>query len=98
MTPNQYNLSALRSHTDEVRRLAQAVVSETEPSIEDAFDQFSHFVSAIHEQQKSLQRNVRLVLCWRFLNHFYSRLLLAESGHIADATVCKRSALETLAA
>lgn len=98
MAPNKYNLSALRAHTDEVRRLTRAVVSATDPSIEDAFDQFSHFVGAIHDQQKSLQRNVRLVLCCRFLNHVYSGLLLAESGLIADAVVCERSALETLAA
>lgn len=98
MTVAKYSLPALRAHTDAVRQSAEALVSSAEPSIEDAFAQFSEFLALLQEEDKSLQRNVRQILSCRFFNHVYAGLLLVEAGLVADAVVCQRSALETLAA
>lgn len=98
MAADRYSLAALRAHTNAVRRSARALVSRAEPSIEEAFAQFNEFLALLQEEDKSLHRNVRLVLSCRFFNHVYAGLILVESGLVADAVICERSALETLAA
>jgi hypothetical protein len=98
MNRDKYSFSNLRRHTEANRRDAAAVIEASYPQIEDAFRSFSSFVDALRDQPRSLERNVRLLLACRFLNHVYSGLLLAEAGLLADAVVCERSAIESLAA
>ena len=98
MTEEKYSFRNLRRHTEATHVEAASVIKRSEAQLEEAFSKFSSFISAVFEQPCSLERNVRLVLACRFLNHVYSGLLLAEDGLFADAVVCERSALETLAA
>jgi hypothetical protein len=67
-------------------------------AFDEAIRTFEEYVQTIEGEERTLNRNVRLLLATRFFNHVYSTLILSEAGLVADAVSCERSALEALAA
>jgi len=45
----------------------------------------------------TVERNVKLLLATKFINHVYSAFTLTENGLLSDAAICERSAIESLA-
>ena len=97
MTESKYTLTKLRKHTEQVRVLISAIQEEHLPGIEKAFCDFSDFVEELEQQPITLERNVKMMLGCKFLNHIYSALLIAERGLMVNAILCERNALETVA-
>lgn len=95
---HKYGFLALRRHTRATVERSAVVTGTFEPGLQEAFAEFSAFVEEMQGRPASLDRNVRLLLACRMLNHVYAGILLAEAGLFADAVVCERSALEVLAA
>ena len=94
---DKYSFDKLRQHTETIRQQADRIFSTRKTGLDEAFLEFGQHFSAIQEQDKSLERNVRLLFASRFLNHVYSALLLVEAGMYSDALTCERSAIESLA-
>ncbi|MGA1841622.1 MAG: hypothetical protein ACMUIU_13450 [bacterium] len=63
----------------------------------DAVDEFSKFYETLELTPLTTLRNVKMLLSARFFNHVFSAFTLVEKGLIADAMVCERSSVETLA-
>jgi len=81
-----------------IRSDAEPLISKNEMAWNDAVVMFSKYFQGLEETPKTTARNVKMLLTTRFMNHLYSCFLLVESGMIADAVTCERSAIEVLAA
>ena len=81
-----------------IRGKFEGIFSSKESRLQSAFLEFNRHFSEIEDQPKSLEKNVKLLLASRFLNHVYATLLLVEAGLYSDALTCERSAIESLAA
>jgi hypothetical protein len=97
MPEARYTLERLRTHSASIRAKATCILRSYVQTIDEELRAFSDFVDALEGQPASLQRNVKLMLACKFLNHVYSALVLAENGLIVDAILCERNALETVA-
>lgn len=85
----------LRQHTDNVRADTSRIAAKGSAALVEAIEDFDEFFQAISGER--VNANVRRVLATKFFNHWYSSLILCESGLMTDALLCERSALETLA-
>jgi hypothetical protein len=94
----RYTFEKLKKHTAMIRSDAEPLVSKNEVAWNDAVEMFSKYFQGLEEAPKTTDRNVKMLLATRFMNHIYSSFLLAEGGMIADAVTCERSAIEVLAA
>ena len=93
----KYALENLRRHSETVRAQSAAIQREQRSFIDRSFAEFSDYLAEVERQPATLERNVRLMLACKLLNHVYSSLILAEYGLIVDAILCERNALETVA-
>lgn len=93
-----YSFSNLKKHTSAIRADSRRIFDTSIEKIEDAFLFFDNYLKTIEQEEINLARNVKLVMATRFINHVYSAMLLTESGMMADASICERSAIEVLAA
>jgi hypothetical protein len=94
----RYTFEKLKKHTAMIRSDAEPLISKNEMAWNDAVVMFSKYFQGLEETPKTTARNVKMLLTTRFMNHLYSCFLLVESGMIADAVTCERSAIEVLAA
>lgn len=94
----RYTFEKLKKHTAGIRSDAEPLISKNEMAWNDAIEMFSKYFQGLEEAPKTIDRNVKMLLATRFMNHLYSSFLLVESGMIADAVTCERSAIEVLAA
>jgi hypothetical protein len=94
----KYTFEKLKKHTAMIRSDAGPLISKNEVAWNDAVEMFSKYLQGLEEAPKTTSRNVKMLLATRFMNHLYSCFLLVESGMIADAVTCERSAIEVLAA
>ena len=97
MPEARFTLERLKTHSAAIRADAARILRSRAQTIDEELRAFSDFGDALEAEPASLQRNVKLLLACKFLNHVYSALLLAENGLIVDAVLCERNALETLA-
>ncbi len=97
MPIHRYTLPGLRRHTRSVRAESAPIAEHQRDQLDTAVRGFDEFFAHLDEQSDNLRKNVRKVLATSFFNHWYSALLLIESGLIVDAVLCERNALETLA-
>jgi hypothetical protein len=97
MNEQRYSFENLRKHTSAIRAQTASTLREHQSSIDRAFANFSKFINELEQQPISLERNVKMMLACKLLNHVYSALILAEYGLIVDALLCERNALETVA-
>jgi hypothetical protein len=95
---DRYSLRKLREHTESIHQATRALTADCASAFDEAIRTFEEYVQAIEGEERTLNRNVRLLLATRFFNHVYSALVLSEAGLVADAVSCERSALEALAA
>lgn len=93
----KYLFKNIRLHSDSVYSKSTNIFNELYPQWEEAFSGFSDFFDQLSSQPISIERNVKMLLATRFINHIISGLILAERGLISDSIVCERSAVETLA-
>jgi len=97
MRNRKYTFNNLRRHTESIRVQTSSTLQKMRPSIDQAFDDFDNYLSEVESQLPTLERNVRMTLACKLLNHVYSAFILTESGLIVDAVLCERNALETVA-
>ena len=93
----KYSYDNLVIHTSYIRSKAKSIVEEQRVLLDEAFSDFSGALAELEQQPKSIERNVKMMLACKMFNHVYSGIILAESGLLADALLCERSALETIA-
>ncbi len=93
----KYSFDNLRKHTESIRVQTSGTLQEMHLSIDQAFADFDTYLAEVERQPPSLERNIRMILACKLLNHMYSAFILAESGLIVDALLCERNALETIA-
>ncbi|MCO6451998.1 MAG: hypothetical protein J5I90_14540 [Caldilineales bacterium] len=93
----KFTFDNLRNHTESIRVQTSNTLQEMRPSIEQAFAYFDDCLVEVESQPPSLERNTKMMLACKSLNHVYSAFLLVESGLIVDAVLCERNALETIA-
>jgi hypothetical protein len=87
----------MREHTQAIRVQTRSVLRKHRLAIDQEFAAFDNFFSELEKQPVGLERNVKMILACKFLNHVYSAFFLAESDLIEDAILCERNALETIA-
>jgi hypothetical protein len=87
----------LRRHTETIRVQTFSVLQEHRSFIDQEFIAFDNYLSELEKQPATLERNVKMTLACKLLNHVYSAFILAESGLIVDVIFCERNALETVA-
>jgi hypothetical protein len=97
MGARKYTFSAFERHTNAIRLGARKIIRKHKPSLNQAFSDFSQHIDELEKRPPSLERNVKLMLACKLLNHVYSGLILTECGLVVDAIICERSALETIA-
>ncbi len=97
MRVHKYTYEGLAKHTASIRSQVSGVMHEHRSLLDQAFSDFSEYLEEIEQQPPSLERNVRMMLSCKLFNHVYAGIILAECGLIADASMCERSALETVA-
>lgn len=93
----RYSLPALRRHTRSVRTDGASLIEHHQRSLDAAVRRFDEFFAGLDEESGNLQKNVRKLLATSFFNHWYSALLLIESGLVVDGVLCARNAMEALA-
>ena len=93
----KYAFGNLRRNTELICGQSGRILQEYRSLIDQEFADFDDFLNELENQPPSLDRNVRMMLACKFLNHVYSALVLAERGLIVDAVLCERNALETAA-
>jgi hypothetical protein len=91
------SFDSLIKHTDSIRNESWLIVQKHRREWNAALNAFSEFYEDLERSPSSIGRNVKLLLSTRFLNHVYSAFKLVECGLVADAIVCERSAIESLA-
>lgn len=96
MRKQKYSFNNLRRHTLSIRTQVSSALKNVRPSIDQAFEDFDSNFTELENQPTTLDRNVRLMLACKLLNHVYSAFILAESGLLVDAVLCERNALETV--
>ncbi|NKN31915.1 hypothetical protein [Marichromatium bheemlicum] len=92
-----FSFDNLVIHSESIKERSIRVRSKFKKEWVEAVDEFSKFYVSLETSPKSTLRNVKLLLSTRFFNHVFSSLTLAEAGLLADAIVCERSSIETLA-
>ena len=97
MRETKYTFNNMRRHTKAIRVRTSSVLQEHSSAIDQEFAAFDNYLSELEKQPATLERNVKMMLACKFLNHVYSAFILAESGLIVDAILCERNALETIA-
>jgi hypothetical protein len=93
----KYSFKNLQKHTMDIKGSFVNFGSPLYAFIDDAFRDFSEVIEKLEGEPPSLERNVKLILACKLLNHIYSGIVLAENGLIDGAIACERSALETVA-
>jgi len=94
---SKYSFGSLRKHSFKIRKFSRDSIDNANELWEEAFQIFSEFYAELEAQPRSVERNVKLLLATKFINHVYSAFILIESGLFSDATICERSAIESLA-
>jgi hypothetical protein len=94
----RYSFAHLRKHTGSTRLAATQIMRERRADLESGFRAFDAFLAKLESEPASVQRNVRMLLACKFMNHVYAAIVLAESGLFVDAIGCERAGLEALAA
>ena len=93
----RFTLDRLRTHSASIRAEIAPTLCTHSAQFDEALKEFSQFLDDLEAQPVTLQRNVKLMLSCKLLNHVYSALILAENGLIVDLILCERNALETVA-
>jgi hypothetical protein len=94
---SKYSLDALETHTQTIRILAKKALKEYRLALDEGLAKFNSYINFLERLPPSPERNVKMLLACKFLNHIYSSLLLTECGLSVDAILCVRNALETVA-
>lgn len=94
----RYTFENLLKHTDTIRSDCKPLMLKSKKAWNEAIELFSAFLHGLESSQKSIDKNVKMILATRFINHLYSSFILIESGLFSDAITCERSAIEVLAA
>ena len=97
MIETKFSFAQLRRHTEYIRAETTATLRKNSSFIQEAFDTFDAYIKELEGQPATLERNVKLMLACKLLNHVYSALILTECGLIVDAILCGRNALEVVA-
>lgn len=84
-------------HTKFIQMQTSSVLREHLSTIDEGFATFDNYFDELEKLPATLERNVKMMLACKFLNHVYSAFILAESGLIVDAILCERNAIETIA-
>lgn len=92
-----YTFDNLVIHSESIRKKSIRIRSKFKKEWVEAVDEFSKFYDELEKSPKSILCSVKMLLSTRFFNHIFSSLTLAEVGLLADAIVCERSSIETLA-
>jgi hypothetical protein len=93
----EYSLGALQKQTKAIRTLTKKLLKKHRPTLEEALADFNRYFNDLEQQPPTLERNVKMLLACKFLNHIYSAIILTESGLVVDAVLCARNAIETAA-
>jgi hypothetical protein len=93
----KYSLSTLQEHTKAIRTLTKRLVRKHRSTLDEALADFNSYFDDLEQQPPTLERNVKMLLACKFLNHIYSAIILTECGLVVDAVLCARNALETAA-
>lgn len=94
----KYTFEKLQKHTEMIRSDSRPLITKNQAAWDDAVDLFSEYFKELGESPKTTNRNVKMLLATRFMNHLYSSFLLVISGMSSDSVTCERSAIEVLAA
>ncbi len=94
----RYSFEKLLKHTEVIRADSKALILKNKKAWDEAVGSFSDYFQSLEDSPKSIDRNVKIVLATRFMNHLYSSFILSERGMISDAVTCERSAIEVLSA
>jgi hypothetical protein len=92
----EYSFENLRLHSEEIIKQFGPILQKYHGPTVQGFDHFCHFLDEIELEAPSLQKNVRLLLACKTLNHVYSGIILTERGLLVDALACERNAIETI--
>ena len=94
----KYTFEKLQKHTEMIRADSLPLISKNEEAWGNAVGLFSEYYKKLEKLPKTTDRNVKMILATRFMNHLYSSFLLVVSGMSSDSVTCERSAVEVLAA
>lgn len=97
LSTSKYTLDALETHTQTIQVLAKKVLKKHRLALDEGLAKFNGYINVLEKLPPSPERNVKMLLSCKFLNHIYSSLLLAQCGLSVDAILCVRNALETVA-
>ncbi len=97
MTRGKYGFQMIFRHSNSLAIESRKLFKVENHSIGAAFAVLDALFDYLQQQPKSPDRNVKLVLLTRFINHLVSAHLLLERGLILDAHNPLRSALESTA-
>ena len=93
----RYSFEQFNNHSLSIVEQSRHKLKSERREVRKAF-QFllSHF-ERLDRGEKTLSKNVKLMLCTRFINHLYASLLLADRGLVVDAITVGRNAVEVTA-
>lgn len=93
----RYSPEALEKHSNTVQQQCTNECNERRSAAIEAISFLGHVFETTETEPISLQRNVRLMLIGRMMNHLYAEFLLIERGLSLDAQNAARSAIESTA-
>lgn len=93
----KFTIDNLKAHSSSIRADIQPTLRDKIDYFDKCLADFSQFLKDLEAEPATLQKNVKLMLTCKFLNHIYSAFILAENGLIVDSILCARNALETIA-
>lgn len=97
MARKKYTYENLIRHSDSISLSSRKLLKHDIDKIKGAFSFLDQHFSYLESLPKSLQKNVKMALSCRFINHLFSYFTLVERGLYFDAANCLRSATEVIA-
>lgn len=97
MGRKKYTYENLIRHSDSICMASRKSLRHDIDKIKGVFSFLDQHFSYLESLPKSLQKNVKMALSCRFINHLFSYLTLVERGLYFDAANCLRSVIEVIA-
>jgi len=92
-----YQLDTLYRHTEQTAKRTRHRCTKEINNAKEAFRVLSSHFNEVSKETNKPEKNIKLSLITRFINHLLSYFLLIERGLILDAVNSSRSAVETTA-